>query len=192
MSDAELARYTVRTPLALWITHGVLTALTVLLLAAVLIYDRAPRFVVFLLLGMIAASVAFWTSMSAYRVGGTRNLIRIHADRLEVPSVTKRAPLVFERPGLKLVIRDITVNYRFGVQDGRAGLARQARRAVRWRTRSESCRRSRSRTPPTRMRWSPTYGVSAGEPAIGRAAHDAPPPRTDYDDILDRELAQVE
>ena len=32
----------------------------------------------------------------------------------------------------------------------------------------------------------------AGQPAIGRAGHDVPPPRTEYDDRIDRELAQLE
>lgn len=31
-----------------------------------------------------------------------------------------------------------------------------------------------------------------GPPAIGRAGHDVPPPRTEYDDRIDRELAQLE
>ena len=100
--------------MALWISNGVLTGLTLLLLAAILIYDRAPAFVVFLMFGMMAACIAFWTSMSAYRVGATRNLIRIFADRIEVPRVNKRAPLVFPREHLTLRLRDVMMNYRFG------------------------------------------------------------------------------
>lgn len=192
MAAGELARYSVRTPLALWIANGVLTGVTVLLLAALVIYDRAPWFVVVLLLGMGAASVAFWTSMSAYRVGATRNLIRIYQDRLEVPAVNKRAPLVFARAGLKLQIHDVTMNYRFGFRTvARVSRGKLIELSDGTQTRKLSTLTLEDEADAPAL-LADLGRFLAGEPALGRAAHDAPPPRTEYDDILDRELAKVE
>ena len=181
-----------RTPLALWISNGVLTGLTLLLLAAILIYDRAPSIVIFLMFGMIAASVAFWTSMSAYRGGATRNLIRIYQDRIEVPAGNRRAPLVFARDGLQLRIHDVMMSYRFGFRT----IARVSRGKL-IEISNGTQRRKLSTLTLEDAADEPALVADlgkfiAGEPAIGRAGHDVPPPRTEYDDILDRELAQVD
>lgn len=176
----------------MWITNGILAGLTLLLLAALIGYDHAPGIVGFLVIGMGAATIAFWTSMSAYRVGATRNLIRIYQDRIEVPAVSKRAPMVFAREGLRVEVRDVTVKYRFGFQT----IARVSRGKLivlvddkQKRTLSTLTLEDGGDEPAL---LADLGRFLAGEPALGRAAHDAPPPRTEYDDILDRELANVD
>lgn len=188
----ELARYAVRTPLALWLANGLLAGLCALVFAAMLIFDRVPALFVFLAIGLAGATIAFWASMSAYRVGGTRNLIRIYADRIEVPNVSRRAPLVFAREGLSITIRDVLVNYRLALMT----VARVSRgklielsNATQKRTLSTLVLDDRGDEPAL---IADLARFLAGQPAIGRAAHDVPPPRTEYDDILDRELANVD
>ncbi|NVB79024.1 MAG: hypothetical protein HOV81_11550 [Kofleriaceae bacterium] len=188
----EQARYVVRTPLSLWIANGLLAGLCLLVFAAMLMFDHVPALAVFLAVGLAGATIAFWTSMSAYRVGGTRNLIRIYADRIEVPSVSRRAPLVFPREGLSVTVRDVLVNYRLALMT----VARVSRGklielscSTQKRTLSTLVLDDRGDEPAL---LADLGRFLASQPAIGRAAHDAPPPRTEYDDILDRELANVE
>lgn len=112
---SEQARYEVRTPMALWLTNGVVAALCVLIAGGFLMFGgRVPGMLIMLLSILATTAVTFWFSMSAYRVGGGRNLIRFYADRIEVPSTTRRQPLVFHRDGLDLKITDVMVRYRLG------------------------------------------------------------------------------
>jgi hypothetical protein len=191
---SELARYHVRTPMALWMVNGALSALCVIVLGAMVLFDRAaPGIFVLLALAVCSACVAFWFGMSAYRVGGGRNLIRFYADRIEVPAVRERKPLVFIRDaGLEVIVRDMVVQYRLGL----TSLA-TVKRGKLIELRGGGVRRKLSTlvlddSHDEVALLADLQRFVAGEPALGRAAHDVPPPRTEYDDRIDRELAQLE
>jgi hypothetical protein len=190
---AELARYQVRTPMLLWLVNGGITALCVIVLAAMLFLDsRVPPSFVFLALALCSACVAFWFGMSSYRVGGGRNLIRFYVDRLEVPAVRERAPMVFQREGLQVGIKNVVVNYRVALVS-----VGTVKRGILIELQGGGRRRKLSTLTLHDIHDEPALIADlerfvAGQPAIGRAAHDAPPPRTSYDDRIDRELAQLE
>jgi hypothetical protein len=171
------------------------TAVCVIVVGAMVIFDRAaPGVFVLLALAVCSACVAFWFGMSAYRVGGGRNLIRFYADRLEVPAVRERKPLVFTRDaGLDVIVSDVVVHYRLGLTAlatvkrgklvdlrGGGGLRRKLSTLV------LDDRHDEAALLADLQRF------VAGQPAIGRHGHDVPPPRTEYDDRIDRELAQLE
>jgi hypothetical protein len=190
---AELARYHVRTPTMLWMVNGAVTALCVIVLGTLTFFDcHPPALFVLLALGLCSACVAFWFGMSAYRVGGGKNLIRFYADRIEVPAVRERKPLVFPRDGLAIRVRDMVVRYRFAVTTvatvkrgklielARGGLTRKLSTLVLEDAHDEAALIA------------DLLRFVKGEPALGRAGHDVPPPRTEYDDRIDRELAQLE
>lgn len=189
----ELARYHVRTPLALWLVNGAITALCVIVLGAMFVFDQAvPAVFVLLALALCSACVAFWFGMSAYRVGGGRNLIRFYADRIEVPAIRARKPLVFRREGLTIRVRDQVVKYRLAT----ASVA-TIKRGKLIELRSGALRRTLS-TLVLEDEHDEAALIGdlerfvAGEAALGRAAYDAPPPRTKYDDRIDGELAQLD
>src|SRR5262245_58017026 len=113
---AELARYPVRTPTMLWMVNGAIAAMCLVVLGGMFMFEsQIPPTLVLLALALCSACVAFWFGMSAYRVGGGRNLIRFYADRIEVPAVRTRQPLVFGRDGLQIKVRDVVVRYRFAL-----------------------------------------------------------------------------
>jgi hypothetical protein len=189
----ELARYHVRTPLALWLVNGAITALCAIVLGAMFLFDQdVPALLVLLALALCSACVAFWFGMTAYRVGGGRNLIRFYPDRIEVPAIRERQPLVFRREGLTVSVRDQVVQYRLVT----ASVA-SVKRGKLIELRSGAKRRALS-TLVLEDRHDEAALVGdlerfiAGEAALGRAAYDAPPPRTEYDDRIDRELAQLD
>lgn len=191
---AELARYQVRTPMALWLINGALTAMCVIVVGAMVLFDRAaPGIFVLLALAVCSACVAFWFGMSAYRVGGGRNLIRFYVDRLEVPAVRERKPLVFTREaGLEVFVRDVLVQYRLAW----TALA-TVKRGKLIELRGGGIKRKLSTLVLDDRHDEPALIADlqrfvAGQPALGRAAHDVPPPRTEYDDRIDRELAALE
>lgn len=187
----ELARYHVRTPLVLWLVHGALTAFCVLVVGALVFVGHAPPFMVLLAVTLASVVVAFWFAMSAYRVGGGRNLIRFYADRIEIPGPTQRRPMVFGRDS-QLLVRDVSVQYRFAltpIATVKRGKVIELRNAAQRRQLSTLV--LEDRTDEAAL-VADLHRFVAGEPAIGRAAHDAPPPRTEYDDRIDRELAQLE
>lgn len=190
---AELARYQVRTPMQLWLVNGAITALCVIVLGAALLFDRdVPAPFVLLALALCSIGVAFWFGMSAYRVGGGRNLIRFYADRIEVPSVHERKPIVFSRDGLEVVVRDVHVQYRLGlmaIASVKRGKLIELRRGDVTRKLSTLVLDDRHDEPAL---IADLQRFVAGEPALGRAGHDAPPPRTEYDDRIDRELARLD
>src|SRR5262245_17283475 len=110
----EPVHYKVRTPLALWMGNGVLAALCLFVIASLVMTGDAPPILVVLALASFAAAAAFWLSTSPYRVGGGRNLIRFYTDRIEVPHVRERRPMVFARDGLHIAVRDVMVKVRIG------------------------------------------------------------------------------
>lgn len=189
----ELARYPVRTPMQLWLVNGAMTALCVIVLGAMVIFDQdVPGFFVLLALALCSVCVAFWFGMSAYRVGGGRNLIRFYVDRLEVPAVRERQPMVFRRDGLRLDVKDMVVQYRFAL----TALA-TVKRGKRIELACDGVRRTLSTLVLDDRHDEPALIADlqrflAGQPALGRAGHDAPPPRTEYDDRIDRELARLD
>ena len=72
----------------LWVVNGLLSAFALLVGGAVLLYEgRVSGPVIVLAFVLAMSTVTFWFAMSAYRVGGGRNLIRIYADRIEMPHV---------------------------------------------------------------------------------------------------------
>jgi len=190
---AEQARYVVRTPMALWLGTGAVVALVGVVLAGMIIFDqRTPDLLVLLALGACGASVAFWFGMNAYRVGGGRNLIRFYVDRIEVPAVRERKPLVFPRDGLVIGVRDVVVQYRmalFTVGSVKRGKLIELRRGTQTRKLSTLVLADHNDEPAL---IADLQRFVEGQPAIGRAGHDLPAPRTEYDDRIDRELAQLE
>lgn len=189
----ELARYHVRTPMVMWLGNGAITSLCVIVLAAAVVFDRnVPAIFVLLALALCSLCVAFWFSMSAYRVGGGRNLIRIYADRIEVPAVRERQPIVFPRDGLEVDTRDVVVQYRLGLMALAAvkrGTLIELRRGGITRRLSTLVLDDRHDEPAL---LADLRRFVAGEPALGRAGHDAPAARTEYDDRIDRELAALD
>ena len=179
--------------MALWLTNGAVTALCVIVLAAVFVLGKQPpALIVLLALVLCSACVAFWFGMSAYRVGGGRNLIRFYDDRIEIPGVRQRQPIVFPREGLVAGVRDVNVQYRFGltpIASVKRGKLIELRHGATARTLSTLTLEDRHDEPAL---IADLQRFVAGEPAIGRAAHDAPAPRTVYDDRIDRELAQLD
>ena len=189
---AELARYPVRTPTMLWMVNGAIAAMCLVVLGGMFMFEsQIPPTLVLLALALCSACVAFWFGMSAYRVGGGRNLIRFYADRIEVPAVRTRQPLVFARDGLEVKVRDVVVRYRFAL----TSLATVKRGKLIELTRGGTSRKLSTLVLDDRhdepALIADLQRFLAGEPAIGRAGHDAPP-RTEYDDRIDRELAQLE
>jgi hypothetical protein len=130
--------------------------------------------------------------MSAYRVGGGRNLIRFFPDHIAVPDKTKRQPVVFPRDGLSVKIVDVLVKYRAAfvtVGSMRRGKLITLRRAGVERSLSTLILEDEADEPAL---VADLERFVAGQAALGRAGHSAPKPRTDYDDRLDRELAQLD
>lgn len=190
---SEQARYQVRTPMALWLVNGAVTALCVIVFGAMLLLQSSvPSPLVLLALALCSVCVAFWFGMSAYRVGGGRNLIRFYPDRIEVPAVRERKPIVFVREGLELEVRDVVVRYRLAmttladIKRGKLIELRGGGHKRKLSTLTLDDRHDEAALIADLQRF------VTGQPAIGRAAHDAPPPRTEYDDRIDRELAQLE
>jgi hypothetical protein len=189
---SEQARYQVRTPIALWMVNGAVTALCLIVVGLMFSEQNVPGVFVLLALALCSVAVAFWFGMSAYRVGGGRNLIRFYADRLEVPAVRERQPLVFARADLQLRVRDVVVKYRLALTSlatvKRGKLIELSGGGV---TRKLSTLVLHDRADEPAL-IADLQRFMAGQPALGRAAHDAPAPRTEYDDRIDRELAQLE
>lgn len=192
---SEAVRYHVRTPMGLWLTNGLVTAACVLVVIANFALGyRIPGFVLLVLSLVVTSTVGFWLSFTAYRVGGGRNLIRIHADRIEVPSTTQRKPMVFPRAGTELEISDVLVRYRHGLGGALASINHgkmiQLRNAGMSRKLSTLVLDESADEMPL---VADLRRFIAGEPALGRAGHAAAAmQRNDYDDRLDRELAQLD
>lgn len=193
MPEAEQARYAVRTPVSLWIVNGAVAALLLVVVAAMIMFPAGPPpTLVLLALALCSACVAFWFGMNAYRVGGGRNLIRFYGDRIEVPAVHERKPLLFTREGTAIVVQDVVVKYRMGliaIGSVKRGKLIVIRRGAVTRKLSTLVLDDAGDEPAL---IADLQRFVAGEPAIGRAGHDVPAPRTDYDDRIDRELAQLE
>jgi hypothetical protein len=190
---AELARYQVHTPTMYWLGNGLVTAFCVFVMAAIVFVGHVPAMMILLFVASASAAVAFVASMSSYRVGGGRNLIRIYPDRIEVPGVSARPPMVFPREGLVARVIDVQVAYRLLV----AKVATLNRGKL-----VELAAGGQKRKLSTLVLDDPSDErflladlgrFLAGEPALGRAAQEAVvAPRTAYDDRLDRELAELE
>ena len=190
----EQTRYEVRTPMWLWLTNGLFTALCVLVLAALVLFGgrHVPGILVLMMSVLVTTTLAFWFTMSAYRVGGGRNLIRFYADRVEVPSATKRQPLVFPRCAT-IAISDVMVRYRLGIAATIGSVSRGKLIALRHGSVARQLSTLVLATESDEAALvADFHRFLAGEPAIGRAGHSAPAPRTNDDDRLDRELAQLD
>jgi hypothetical protein len=120
--------------------------------------------------------IVTWLRTGPCRIGGGRNLIRIYADYIEVPTSRARKPIKFLHGCL--------------ISTGKLG---------RWRTikvvqgdtvreLSLACLEDRN---DGRALLLDLQHFLDGKPAIGRAGHDVHH-RTEYDDRLDRELAGLE
>jgi hypothetical protein len=192
---SELARYPVRTPMWLWLSNGALTSFCVLVVGAMFMFGgRVPGAIILLASVLVGATIAFWLTMSAYRVGGGRNLIRFYDDRIEVPSITKRQPLVFPREGTRVEISDVLVRYRLGIAGTVATVNRGKLLSFRHGTTARKLSTlvlDDSDAEPALL--ADLRRFAAGEPALGVEGHaKAVPPRDEYDDRLDRELAQLD
>jgi hypothetical protein len=191
---SESARYQVRTPMWLWLTNGVLTAFCVLVVAAIALVGNVPGLMLLLAFVLVGTTLGFWLTMSAYRVGGGRNLIRFYPDRVEVPSTSERKPLVFPRVGTQLRVSDVVVRYRLGIAATIASINRGKLVEL---THGAQTRKFSTlildETTDERFLVADLQRFLAGEPALGRAGHTAlADTRSVYDDRLDRELAQLE
>ncbi len=188
---AEQARYEVRTPMSLWFVNGAVLALCMVLVGSQIMFDwQVPGFLLLVMAILFTASIAFWFSTTAYRVGGGRNLIRFYADRVEVPGPSKRKPLVFPRDGLVIDIKDVVVRYKgFGIGDVRHGKLIELRH-------NGVARKLSTQTLAAEADEAALVAdlrlFASGQPAIGRAGHSAPRPRTAYDERLDSELAALD
>jgi hypothetical protein len=191
---SESARYQVRTPMWLWLTNGAMTAFCVLVIGAVVIVGDVPGSMLLLASVLVTTTIGFWMTMSAYRVGGGRNLIRFYEDRVEVPSTKDRKPMVFPRDGTELLVTDVIVRYRLGIA---ATIARVHRGKLVQLTHAGRTRKFSTLilddTIDERFLVADLQRFASGEPALGRAGHTAlADTRSAYDDRLDRELAQLE
>jgi hypothetical protein len=191
---SESARYQVRTPMWLWLTNGAMTAFCVLVIGAVVIVGDVPGSMLLLASVLVTTTIGFWMTMSAYRVGGGRNLIRFYEDRVEVPSTKDRKAMVFPRDGTELLVTDVIVRYRLGIA---ATIARVHRGKLVQLTHAGRTRKFSTLilddTIDERFLVADLQRFASGEPALGRAGHTAlADTRSAYDDRLDRELAQLE
>jgi hypothetical protein len=181
--------------MALWLMNGVLAAVCVLVVAGLLMFggSHVPSTLVTILVALGTSTLAFWFGMSAYRVGGGRNLIRFYADRVEVPAPSKRQPLAFPRTGSKIEISDVVIRYRLGIAAALGSVRRGKLIALRY---GDVARKLSTLVLAVESDEAALVAdfqrFVAGDPAIGRAGHAAPSPRTTYDDRLDRELAQLD
>jgi hypothetical protein len=190
----ESARYQVRTPMWLWLTNGALTAFCALVVSALAIFGDVPGMLLLLAFVLVGTTVGFWMTMSAYRVGGGRNLIRFYPDRVEVPSTHDRKPMVFPRDGTQIRVTDVIVRYRLGIA---ATIASVNRGKLVELTNDGRTRKFSTlildETIDERFLVADLQRFLSGEPALGRAGHTAlADTRSAYDDRLDRELAQLE
>jgi len=191
---SESARYQVRTPMWLWLTNGLLTAFGVLVIGAIVIVGDVPRMVLLLATVLVGTTFGFWFTMSAYRVGGGRNLIRFYPDRIEVPSTSARKPMAFPRVGTQIMVTDVIVRYRLGIAGTIASVHRgklvELRHGEKTRTFSTLILDD---TADEKYLVADLSRFLAGQPALGRAGHTAlADTRSAYDDRLDKELAQLE
>lgn len=191
---SESTRYQVRTPMWLWLTNGVLTAFCVLVVGAVALVGHVPEMMLLLTFVLVGGTVGFWLTMSAYRVGGGRNLIRFYPDRIEVPGTRERKPMVFPRDGTQLEVTDVIVRYRLGLAATLASVNRGKLVAL---THGAQTRKLSTLilddTTDERFLVADLQRFLAGEAALGRAGHTAiADTRGAYDDRLDRELAQLD
>jgi hypothetical protein len=178
----------------LWLTNGAMTAFCVLVIGAVVIVGDVPGSMLLLASVLVTTTIGFWMTMSAYRVGGGRNLIRFYEDRVEVPSTKDRKPMVFPRDGTELLVTDVIVRYRLGIA---ATIARVHRGKLVQLTHAGRTRKFSTLilddTIDERFLVADLQRFASGEPALGRAGHTAlADTRSAYDDRLDRELAQLE
>jgi hypothetical protein len=163
-------------------------------IAAIGIFGDVPGLLLLLVFALVGATVGFWLSMSAYRVGGGRNLIRFYPDRIEVPGTSERKPMVFPRDGTQIRVTDVVVRYRLGIAATIASVNRgklvELAHGVRTRKFSTLILDD---TLDERFLVADLQRFVAGQPALGRAGHSAlADTRSAYDDRLDRELAQLE
>lgn len=191
---SESARYQVRTPMWLWLTNGLLTAFCVLVVGAVAIVGNVPEMMLLLTFVLVGTTVGFWLTMTAYRVGGGRNLIRFYPDRVEVPGPRERKPMVFPLDGTQLQVTDVVVRYRLGVAATLASVNRGKLVAL---THGTQARKFSTLIlddiADERFLVADLQRFLAGEPALGRAGHTAlADTRSAYDDRLDRELAALD
>lgn len=189
-----VVHYVVRTPMWLWLTNGALTSFCVLVVGALVMFggNGVPGIMLLLASMLVTATLAFWLTMSAYRVGGGRNLIRFYPDRLEVPSVTKRQPLVFQREGTRIEISDVMVRYRLGI----ASIASVNRGKLIALSHGATSRKLSTLVLDDSSAEDALVAdlrrFEAGEAALGVSGHAGAAVRDEYDDRLDRELAQVD
>jgi hypothetical protein len=191
---SECARYQVRTPMWLWLTNGAMTAFCVLVVGAIAIVGDVPGTLLLLASVLVGTTFGFWLTMSAYRVGGGRNLIRFYPDRVEVPSIKDRKPMVFPRDGTQIHVTDVIVRYRLGIA---ATIASVNRGKLVELTHGGRSRKFSTlildETIDERFLVADLQRFASGEPALGRAGHTAlADTRSVYDDRLDRELAQLD
>ncbi len=185
----EQASYEVRTPTLFWVAGGAMLGLAGLTLGLGVMFSNTLSLVA--MAGLFCVCAVVFALSSAYRVGAGRHLIRFYDDRLELPPVTGRRPLVFPRGELALTLQRQVVRVRFmmvPVGDIERGTVFEVRA------------RGVSRKLSTLVLAKPDDAphlladlqrYAAGEAATGRTTPTTQP-RTEYDDRLDRELAEME
>ena len=184
----EQASYEVRTPPVFWVAGGAMLGLAGLSLGLGLMV--ASSLAAFAMAGVFIACAIAFTLNSAYRVGAGRHLIRFYDDRLELPPVTGRAPLVFPRGDAAVTLQRQVVRVRFmlvPVGDLQRGTVFEVRAAGVTRKLSTLVLANQDDAP---YLVADLQRFAAGEAALGRAVPIAA--RTEYDDKLDRELAEMD
>ena len=185
---AEQASYEVRTPPLFWVAGGAMLGLAGLTLGLGMMF--ASSLAAFAAAGVFLVLGVMFALDSAYRVGAGRHLIRFHDDRLELPPVTGRAPLVFRRGETAITLKRQVVRVRFmlvPVGDLPRGTVVEVRGGGVTRKLSTLVLANRD---DASYLIADLERFTAGEAAIGRVTPVVP--RTEYDDKLDRELAEMD
>lgn len=113
-----IAEFPVRTAPGYWLVGGALAVLAVLgaaMLAFLATTTGVPGGVAIGVAALAAAApVAYWTLTPAFRIGGGRGVIRLFADRIEVPAARARSPIVLDRAALIASATEQRIRYQVG------------------------------------------------------------------------------
>lgn len=117
-SAEPIAEFQVRTAPGYWLVGAALVVLAVLgtgMLVFLVSTTGVPFSVAIAVAGVAAvAPVAYWLLTPAYRIGGGSGVIRVFADRIEVPGPRAGSPVVLARDALIASATEQRIRYRVG------------------------------------------------------------------------------
>ena len=185
--DEVHAQYVVRTPTSFLLAAGVMWALFAVAAGAVVM---VPDGWLAMFAVVLAVSAVAFMRQTAYRIGGTRGLVRFFADKVEVPSPHTRTPIAFARGDLAVhvqALRGTVVVMVVPVPVHRSKLLTLHGGGV-VRKLSTVVLADPDDEPYV---LADLQRFLSGQAAVGRREPE-PAPRTAHDDQLDRELAALE